>query len=260
MADTMTGLLNDVRQQREQLETVINSIDDGIVVLDADRRVVAANDALPPSPGEDARGGARRLLPRPGHGHVRHRRLPHPGVPPAGRAPGPHLRAPGRGRRDHLGRRFTPRPSGDPPGPLPRSSRSGATSRAPRGRGAFWPSPTGSPPWACWPRASRTSSTRRSPRCSLRGGDPAHRAGGERGEATEWRRVEESASVAASSSCGAAASRSTSCGCRGARARRETSWTSDRPSPRSPSSSSPRPARTRWRCRWSRSRGTSASG
>jgi PAS domain S-box-containing protein len=46
MADTMTGLLSDVRHQREQLETVINSIDDGIVVLDADRRVVAANDAF----------------------------------------------------------------------------------------------------------------------------------------------------------------------------------------------------------------------
>jgi len=46
MADTMTGLLSDVRHQREQLETVINSIDDGIVVLDAERRVVAANDAF----------------------------------------------------------------------------------------------------------------------------------------------------------------------------------------------------------------------
>ena len=46
MADTMTGLLSDVRHEREQLETVINSIDDGIVVLDADRRVVAANDAF----------------------------------------------------------------------------------------------------------------------------------------------------------------------------------------------------------------------
>ena len=46
MADTMTGLLGDVRREREQLETVINSIDDGIVVLDADRRVVAANDAF----------------------------------------------------------------------------------------------------------------------------------------------------------------------------------------------------------------------
>ncbi|HXK11998.1 MAG TPA: ATP-binding protein [Vicinamibacteria bacterium] len=46
MADTMTGLISDVRDQREQLETVINSIDDGIVVLDAERRVVAANDAF----------------------------------------------------------------------------------------------------------------------------------------------------------------------------------------------------------------------
>jgi len=46
MADTMTGLLSDVRAQREQLETVINSIDDGIVVLDVDRTVVAANDAF----------------------------------------------------------------------------------------------------------------------------------------------------------------------------------------------------------------------
>jgi PAS domain S-box-containing protein len=46
MADTMTGLLSDVRAQREQLETVINGIDDGIVVLDVERRVVAANDAF----------------------------------------------------------------------------------------------------------------------------------------------------------------------------------------------------------------------
>jgi len=30
----------------ERLETVINSIDDGIVVLDAERRVIAANDAF----------------------------------------------------------------------------------------------------------------------------------------------------------------------------------------------------------------------
>ena len=46
MADTMTGLLRDVREQREQLETVINSVDDGIVVLDVDRRIIAANDAF----------------------------------------------------------------------------------------------------------------------------------------------------------------------------------------------------------------------
>jgi PAS domain S-box-containing protein len=46
MADSVTGLLGEVRQQRERLETVINGIDDGIVVLDAQRRVLAANDAF----------------------------------------------------------------------------------------------------------------------------------------------------------------------------------------------------------------------
>ncbi len=46
MADSMTGLVGEVRSQRERLETVINSIDDGIVVLDKDRSVIAANDAF----------------------------------------------------------------------------------------------------------------------------------------------------------------------------------------------------------------------
>jgi PAS domain S-box-containing protein len=46
MADSVTGLLGEVRTQRERLETVINSIDDGIVVLDRQRTVVAANDAF----------------------------------------------------------------------------------------------------------------------------------------------------------------------------------------------------------------------
>jgi PAS domain S-box-containing protein len=46
MADSMTGLLGEVRTQRERLETVINSIDDGIVVLDPQRTVVAANEAF----------------------------------------------------------------------------------------------------------------------------------------------------------------------------------------------------------------------
>lgn len=46
MADSVTGLLGEVRTQRERLETVINSIDDGIVVLDPQRTVVAANDAF----------------------------------------------------------------------------------------------------------------------------------------------------------------------------------------------------------------------
>jgi PAS domain S-box-containing protein len=46
MADSVTGMVREVRDQRERLETVINSIDDGIVVLDARRHVVAANDAF----------------------------------------------------------------------------------------------------------------------------------------------------------------------------------------------------------------------
>jgi len=46
MADSVTGLVGEVRHQRERLETVINSIDDGIVVLDAERHVIATNDAF----------------------------------------------------------------------------------------------------------------------------------------------------------------------------------------------------------------------
>ena len=46
MADSLSGLLDEVRSQRERLETVMNSIDDGIVVLDANRRVIAANEAF----------------------------------------------------------------------------------------------------------------------------------------------------------------------------------------------------------------------
>ena len=56
MADSVTGLVGEVRNQRERLETVINSIDDGIVVLDTARIVIAANDAFL---GRTA-GGARR--------------------------------------------------------------------------------------------------------------------------------------------------------------------------------------------------------
>jgi PAS domain S-box-containing protein len=46
MADSVSGLVGEVRTQRERLETVINSIDDGIVVLDPERRIIAANDAF----------------------------------------------------------------------------------------------------------------------------------------------------------------------------------------------------------------------
>jgi PAS domain S-box-containing protein len=46
MADSVTGLLSDVREERERLERVINSIGDGVVVLDGKRNVIAANDAF----------------------------------------------------------------------------------------------------------------------------------------------------------------------------------------------------------------------
>lgn len=46
MADSVSHLVGEVRTQRERLETVINSIDDGIVVLDGERKIIAANDAF----------------------------------------------------------------------------------------------------------------------------------------------------------------------------------------------------------------------
>jgi two-component system, NtrC family, sensor kinase len=46
MADSMSGLIGEVRTHRERLERVINSIDDGIVVLDPERKIIAANDAF----------------------------------------------------------------------------------------------------------------------------------------------------------------------------------------------------------------------
>ncbi|MBL8290307.1 MAG: HAMP domain-containing protein, partial [Bryobacterales bacterium] len=55
MADSMTGLVSEVRRQRERLETVINSIDDGIVVLDERRNVIAANDAFLQRAGQSRR-------------------------------------------------------------------------------------------------------------------------------------------------------------------------------------------------------------
>ncbi len=46
MAEATSGLLREVQGKQEQLERVINSVDDGIVVLDRDRQVVAANNAF----------------------------------------------------------------------------------------------------------------------------------------------------------------------------------------------------------------------
>ena len=46
MADAVSGLFDDVKQRESQLANVMNSVDDGLVVLDQDFRVVAANQAF----------------------------------------------------------------------------------------------------------------------------------------------------------------------------------------------------------------------
>ncbi len=45
MADAVSGLLDRVEEHRRSLEKVMNSVDDGVVVLDEDRRIIAANEA-----------------------------------------------------------------------------------------------------------------------------------------------------------------------------------------------------------------------
>ena len=46
MADAVLGLVTDVKERESQLENVMNSVDDGLVVLDRDFRIVAANQAF----------------------------------------------------------------------------------------------------------------------------------------------------------------------------------------------------------------------
>lgn len=46
MADSVVGLLEKLQEQQANLEKVMNSVDDGMVVLDRHRRIVAANDAF----------------------------------------------------------------------------------------------------------------------------------------------------------------------------------------------------------------------
>jgi PAS domain S-box-containing protein len=46
MANAVLGLVTDVRERESQLANVMNSVDDGLVVLDPDFRIVAANHAF----------------------------------------------------------------------------------------------------------------------------------------------------------------------------------------------------------------------
>ena len=46
MADSVSSLIDRSRRQQDELERVMNSVDDGMAVLDRNRTVVAANDAF----------------------------------------------------------------------------------------------------------------------------------------------------------------------------------------------------------------------
>ena len=46
MADALSALLDQIKEQQANLEKVMNSVDDGMVVMDSERRIVAANDAF----------------------------------------------------------------------------------------------------------------------------------------------------------------------------------------------------------------------
>jgi len=109
MADSVSGLVGEVRTQRERLETVINSIDDGIVVLDAERKIMAANDAFlqrANSSREQVLGCCCYAL-EPGPCNLSD--CPTLACLRLGRTPGPYLRAQNRQRNRGLGRnpRFT---------------------------------------------------------------------------------------------------------------------------------------------------------
>lgn len=46
MADSIVGLLGEVEEQRNNLEHIMNTVDDGLIVVDQAHRIVAANDAF----------------------------------------------------------------------------------------------------------------------------------------------------------------------------------------------------------------------
>lgn len=46
MADAMTALLRDMKHERERLEAVLNGMDDGVLVLDRELRILAVNESL----------------------------------------------------------------------------------------------------------------------------------------------------------------------------------------------------------------------
>ena len=93
MADSMTGLLDQVHGQQRRLETVINSIDDGIVVLDPERSVIAANDAFLRRTGRTRERVLGCCCVEVGPGACPAGDCPTLGLPAIARASGAHLRA-----------------------------------------------------------------------------------------------------------------------------------------------------------------------
>ncbi len=103
MADSMSGMVGEIRSQRERLETVINSIDDGIVVLDATPESHRRQRRVSAAIGNRPRAGARLLLQGCGAGTLHGQRLSDHGLRAYRRAAGAHLRAAHRRRRSALG-------------------------------------------------------------------------------------------------------------------------------------------------------------
>ena len=158
MADSMTGLVGEVRDQRERLETVINSIDDGIVVLDANRRGDRGQRRLPAA---GAAGRAQEVLgccaARGATGMCGVADCPTLACLQSGERQVRicERRAAGRRRRVGGGARLADPRRGRAAGCT--WSRCGATSPSGGRRRRGWPSRTGWRRWGCSRRASRTS-------------------------------------------------------------------------------------------------------
>ena len=158
MADSVTGLVGEVRDQRERLETVINSIDDGIVVLDP-----AAHASSPPTTRSCAHAGhpgrSAGLLLRDAAAGGLHRRPIARRSPACARATGRCGSASVRGRPTvRAWEEVHASPIHDADGTA--DARRGSLARhlgPARRRGAAGRVAPPGLARACWPRASRTS-------------------------------------------------------------------------------------------------------
>ena len=103
MADSVSRLVGEVNAQRDRLETVINSIDDGIVVLDPQRRIIAANDAYLRRTGRQRDQVLGCCCYQLGIGSCSLSRLSDPRIFENGNSTGPNLRTSQRHREGRMG-------------------------------------------------------------------------------------------------------------------------------------------------------------